>query len=161
MGDRKERARVELVGLDRSKGQYKRTIEKLGLEKLVVIREPIPIKDVAMWLDGADVLVLPSRFDGWGMTVSEAASMGKAIIATSSVGAAGHLVVEGVNGKIVRPNSVSHLGEAMAFFLDNYSEIQKYGIRSKAVFQDYSAQACARKLIRILDETRPTGDLLA
>ena len=46
----------------------------------------------------ADVFVLPSRYEAWGLVVNEAMCSGLPIIASDKVGAARDLVREGVNG---------------------------------------------------------------
>jgi glycosyltransferase involved in cell wall biosynthesis len=62
---------------------------------------------------GADVLVLPSLYDVWGLVVNEALARGLLIITTDQVGAADDLVEHGVNGVIVPAGSVSALADAM------------------------------------------------
>jgi glycosyltransferase involved in cell wall biosynthesis len=46
----------------------------------------------------ADVFVLPSRSEPWGMVLNEAAAAGLPLVATDGVGAAHDLVEDGVNG---------------------------------------------------------------
>jgi glycosyltransferase involved in cell wall biosynthesis len=60
----------------------------------------------------ADVLVLPSRFDGFGFVVVEALASGKPVIVSTAVGAA-DLVREGRNGWIFRSGDVTDLTRAM------------------------------------------------
>src|SRR5690606_34044460 len=54
--------------------------------------------DVNCVLVASDVFILPSREDGWGVVLNEAASLGKPLIASTMVGAAWHLLQEGENG---------------------------------------------------------------
>jgi glycosyltransferase involved in cell wall biosynthesis len=60
----------------------------------------------------ADVLVLPSDNEPWGIVVTEAAA-GLALVCTSVVGAAADLLEDGVNGRIVPPGSDSALADAL------------------------------------------------
>jgi glycosyltransferase involved in cell wall biosynthesis len=46
----------------------------------------------------ADVLVVPSRYDGWAVVVEEAMAEGTPVIASDAVGAAADLVVDGYSG---------------------------------------------------------------
>lgn len=49
------------------------------------------------WVKSADVVVIPSRYESWGMTVSEALCLGKAII-TSDLPVFKEQINDGVNG---------------------------------------------------------------
>jgi glycosyltransferase involved in cell wall biosynthesis len=61
----------------------------------------------------ADVLVLPSHYDVWGLVVNEAQAHGLPVIATDQVGAAADLIDPGVNGLVVRAGSSFALARAM------------------------------------------------
>lgn len=58
-------------------------------------------------------LVLPSRFEPWGVVVQEAAASGQPVICTSSCGAASRLVLDGYNGRVVAPDRPDELARAM------------------------------------------------
>ena len=66
---------------------------------------------IAQWLRRADVLVLPSLFDGWGAVLNEGASAGKALISTTECGAAWHLIRHGDNGFRVQAGSEKALAQ--------------------------------------------------
>jgi glycosyltransferase involved in cell wall biosynthesis len=58
-------------------------------------------------------LVLPSRFEPWGIALHEAAAAGLACICSSAVGAAETFVRNGVNGRVVKPRSPARLADAL------------------------------------------------
>jgi len=60
----------------------------------------------------ADIFVLPSRHDGWGVVVNQALGAGLPCIVTQSVGAS-EVIREGFNGLIVPPNDERVLADAM------------------------------------------------
>lgn len=62
----------------------------------------------------ADVFVLPSRFEPWGLVVNEAMASGLPVIATDRVGCVDDLVIEGKTGLVVPAESVQALADAMA-----------------------------------------------
>jgi glycosyltransferase involved in cell wall biosynthesis len=62
----------------------------------------------------SDVLVLPSRYEVWGLVINEALEHGLAVIATQAVGAVDDLVVDDVNGYVTRPEDADELYAAMA-----------------------------------------------
>ncbi len=64
-------------------------------------------------LGAASCLVLPSRFEQYGVVVHEATSMGLHVIASEAVGAADDFVRDGVNGRVVRTDDAAALADAM------------------------------------------------
>jgi glycosyltransferase involved in cell wall biosynthesis len=61
----------------------------------------------------SDVLVLPSRYEVWGLVINEALEHGLPVVATQAVGAVDDLVVDDLNGYITRTGDTDELGEAM------------------------------------------------
>jgi D-inositol-3-phosphate glycosyltransferase len=68
---------------------------------------------------GGDVFVLPSRSgEGFGLVALEAMASGLPVLATSSGGVV-DIVQDGVNGRLVPPNDVSALAEALIQLVDD------------------------------------------
>ena len=61
----------------------------------------------------ADVLCVPSRYDGWGLVVPEGLASGLAVIATDRMGAALEFVENGRNGWLIAAGDEDALFEAM------------------------------------------------
>lgn len=61
----------------------------------------------------AACLVLPSRFEPWGVVVHEAVAAGLGVICTTVCGASVHLVQDGYNGSLVEAGDAAGLGDAM------------------------------------------------
>ncbi len=66
----------------------------------------------------ADVVVMPSHYESFGMVALEAMAMGKPVIA-SEVGGLSDLVIDGVNGLAVPSRDPSSLADAIEKVLDN------------------------------------------
>lgn len=66
----------------------------------------------------ADVLIAPSRYDGWGLIVPEGLAAGLPVIATDQMGAALELIRPGTNGWIVPAGDLPALSQAMATAAD-------------------------------------------
>lgn len=62
----------------------------------------------------AELTVIPSRFEPWGVVVNEALAAGSPVIVTDQVGAAADLVVDGENGRIVPARDPASLAAALA-----------------------------------------------
>jgi glycosyltransferase involved in cell wall biosynthesis len=61
----------------------------------------------------ADVLVVPSLYEPWGLVVHEGLAYGLPVIVTDEVGAADDLIEHDVNGYVVAAGSAEELSEAM------------------------------------------------
>lgn len=61
----------------------------------------------------ADVLLAPSRYDGWAMVVPEGLAAGLPVISTTATGAACEFIRAGENGWLIRPGDCDALLAAM------------------------------------------------
>ena len=145
-------AGLALVGLDDSNGEYKKLAKLLHIDKQVFFRGVIPAKDIGKVLACAQVLVLPSRFDGWGMVINEAASAGKAIIATNTCGAAHHLIKCGENGFRIKPDNVTELADRMTLYVKQPVLAEIHGKTSRELFSAFSPEMNAVRLLKILSK---------
>lgn len=143
-------ARLRLVGYDESKGAYRRLADQLGIAHAVEFAGSVPANEVANSLKDCDVLVLSSRFDGWGMVVNEAASLGKALIATDRCGSAHHLIAHEINGFRVLHDSETALAEAMLRYCEEPDLARLHGGRSLSKFLDFTPTRNASRLRQCL-----------
>jgi glycosyltransferase involved in cell wall biosynthesis len=88
----------------------------------------------------ADVLVLPSDFEPWGLVINEAAAAGMAIVASDVVGAAAELVRDGVNGSSFARGQLSQLVQALLDVTDR-SRIDVMKVASPAVLREWRDRA--------------------
>jgi glycosyltransferase involved in cell wall biosynthesis len=61
----------------------------------------------------ADVLCVPSRYDGWGLVVPEGLAAGLPVISTTQTGAAKEFIKTGSNGWLIAPGDEAALYSAM------------------------------------------------
>ena len=80
----------------------------------------------------ADVLVLPSLYEPWGLVVHEALAHGLAVIVTDQVGAGDDLVDSGINGYVVPAGSPSALIEAMRA-VESWTEQQWERVATRSI----------------------------
>jgi glycosyltransferase involved in cell wall biosynthesis len=81
----------------------------------------------------ADVLVLPSSSEPWGLVVNEAMCFGLPIIASDQVGAAVDLIQEGVNGFTYPVGNISILADCLQKVLADEETCQAMGRQSHAI----------------------------
>jgi glycosyltransferase involved in cell wall biosynthesis len=144
-------ARLELAGTDRSGGAYAREAARLGMSHAVHFTGVVEATRVVEALRRCDVLVLPSRHDGWGVVLNEAASAGKAIIASDTCGAAHHLVSPGVNGIRFPNGDVAALARAMLEYCRDPQLAVRHGSESLRVFQEFTPERNALRFEEALD----------
>jgi glycosyltransferase involved in cell wall biosynthesis len=87
------------------------------------------------WYAAADLFVLPTLHDPWGLVVNEAMAFGLPIVTTEAAGCAE--LVQG-NGRIVPPNDVPALAAALHALLSNSGRRVTMGKRSRELIAPYT-----------------------
>jgi len=105
-------ARLQLVGRE---GELPRLLAELNPETRdrIVYAGFQPPSELPAYFGRADVFVLPSRHDGWGVVVNQAFGAGLPVICSDAVGAGHDLLEDGVNGLRVPIGDVTALAAAM------------------------------------------------
>ena len=88
------------------------------------------VADMPGFLASVDVVVLPSLFEGLGVSILEAMAAGKAVIA-SRVGGLPELVVDGATGVLVEPRDVAGLVRAIAKLGSDRALIRSMGQKGR------------------------------
>lgn len=104
--------RLSIIGDGPERKNLQILAEELGILDLVQWCGVLPQEDVRRHMSNASLLVLPSRYDGWGAVVNEALMAGTPVICTSSCGAS-DLITEHWRGTVVPPNSQKALSAAI------------------------------------------------
>ncbi len=101
-----------LIGGGDLEEAYRTQIEKLGLTD-VQIRGFLPKEQVFQYYKAADLFVLPTREDIWGLVINEAMACGLPVISTDRCIAACELIENERNGFVVKTESVGELTAAL------------------------------------------------
>jgi len=155
------RAHLELAGHDRSENRYARDAARLGIAHAVCFTGAVEAARVGEVLQRCDVLVLPSRHDGWGVVLNEAASLGKAMIASDACGGAYHLVVPNVNGFRFPSEDAAALASAMRAYCDDPRMSSRHGAESLRIYADFTPDRNAQRLEEALQSLQATVPLEA
>jgi len=105
--------KLAVVGGGPDRGVLERLARNLGIADRVDFAGVVDRNRMGTVYGGADVLVLPSRFDGWGAVLNEAMEHGLAIVASDAVGAAHTLVEKQVNGFVFPSEDVDALAACL------------------------------------------------
>lgn len=86
----------------------------------------------------ADLVVLPSFSETWGLAVNEAMCMGRPVIVSDHVGCAEDLVHPHRNGLIFQAGNVTSLAVCLREALSDRQRLRRWGMESRRIIGDYS-----------------------
>jgi len=132
-------------------GPEERTLRLLANEHHVLIKGFIDANQIAAHYAASDVLVIPSKFEQWGLAINEAMFFRLPVIATSIVGAVPDLVFHKKNGLVVEPRSPSELAGAMRYLYEHPEERRRMGEESRRIIEEWDGfNRSVQEFIRIL-----------
>jgi glycosyltransferase involved in cell wall biosynthesis len=143
-----------IVGNDTKDHAYRKLAERLKLDGRVLFRGAIPPDQLGSVLAASKVLILPSRYDGWGLTLNEGLMSGLALISTNMCGAADHLIVAGKNGFRCQAGSAQQLAQVMSIYIRNPGLAERHGSASKAMADIIDPGLTAEVMLSTLEAWR-------
>jgi len=111
---------------------------------------------LAALYDLADLLVLPSERESWGLVVNEAMNAGRAIVASDRIGSAVDLVKPGQNGAIFRCDDVEDFARALRDVIGDADRLAAMGRASRAIIDRWDFDADVAGLRPALAALLPT-----
>lgn len=123
--------KLDMVGDDDSEycKRLKERVSTWGLEEKVIFHGVVGLEDLGKVYSEADIFVLPSLYEPFGIVFAEAMSFGLPIIATN-VGGIPELVEDGENGLLVPPGDVDSLADAIDNLASDAELRERFGRRS-------------------------------
>lgn len=147
--------RVTIIGEGPERVILEHLAQKLGISKIV--RFAGAQKDTASFIADADVYVQPSRFEGWGIAVIEAAAAGKPIVMTD-VGCAGEVIFHEKNGIIVPVEDEKALADGIIRMFTDRDFANKLGMAARESVKDVPvASVLVQRSRASLEETKNMG----
>jgi glycosyltransferase involved in cell wall biosynthesis len=149
---RLERGRLLLVGREAELPALLAPLPATVRERIVYAGFQPP-EELPRYFAQADVFVLPSRSDGWGVVINQALGAGLPIVCSDAVGAGHDLVEDEINGAIVRAGDVDALAAALQRFLTTPELIARWGAASREKASAWTPAAGAAKWITAFQQT--------
>ncbi|MEK7469142.1 MAG: glycosyltransferase family 4 protein [Planctomycetota bacterium] len=110
---------------------------------------------IGRYYAAADVLVLPSLFDTWGLVVNEAMQFGLPVVVSDRVGCAPDLLVEGTTGYTFSSSDAASLAKRLNLLIEDPERIRSMGQHASRHVERYSASAAAAGIrLAVLDAFR-------
>jgi len=104
--------KVSIIGAGELRSKFEALTRKLSIEDRVSFLGAKRNKEIAEFLGTADLLILPSRYDGWGAVSNEALMCGVPVICSSQCGSK-DLLREPGRGEVFQVGSVTELRETL------------------------------------------------
>jgi len=124
------------------------------MQKLASVIERVEFVGFRDWHElpseyaAADVLCVPSRYDGWGLVVPEGLAAGLPVIATDRMGAALEFVRTGMNGWLIRAGDEEALLKAM-----REAAVNELPRAARESVSEHTLENGARRFARYAQET--------
>ena len=143
------------------KAKMKEIIARYGMKDRVHIIGYVPDKLMAPYYRQAEIFVLPSKFEPFGMTALEARACGTPVIA-SNLGGIRENFSSGKDGILVDPSKKEEFADAMVKLLKVKTLAKKIGETGRqTVVEKFSWEAIARRTLQFYKKYlgRQTGDI--
>jgi D-inositol-3-phosphate glycosyltransferase len=125
--------------------------DELGLQDLIAFLGARDQDALHFYFSAAELLVMPSHYESFGMVALEAMACGTPVIA-SDVGGLTTLVQDGKNGYRVKVNDAEAMARAIEKLMDNEALRRRMGHRASCYAEDYSWPKVVDKLIDVYHE---------
>jgi len=145
----KQKAFLLFVG----EGRLRPLLEKYVKEKKISNVVFVGFKnqrELAKYYLSADIFVLPSSYEPWGLVINEAMCFSLPVIATKETSAVDDLVFHGENGFIYKSGDVEKLAQYLDYLLSNPEIRKKMGRKSFQIISNWNYERCLEGLLSAL-----------
>jgi glycosyltransferase involved in cell wall biosynthesis len=105
---------------------------------------------IAKYFAASDALVMPSRFETWGLVVNEAMHHGLPCVVSSQVGCAPDLVHNGQTGFVYPSGDLAAMARSMQRLIDDQPAARVMGEQARCLVEGYTPGASARGVLESL-----------
>ena len=116
-----------------------KAVEHLGLKDRVLLLSDISDNEIYSAFKGAEVVVIPSIYEPFGIVALEAMYFGKPVVAFR-VGGLKEIIKDGINGVLVKERDIKGLSEAIARVLSDNRVRKKLGKNGKAIVKKFDSK---------------------
>jgi glycosyltransferase involved in cell wall biosynthesis len=142
-------AKLFIVGYGEQGISLQRHVKKLGISNSVHFLGKVSREKLYSLYQAAEVYVQPSLYEPFGITILEAMSMRKPVIATH-VGGIQEIIKNGIEGLLVEPRNSLQLANAiMRVFSDSALRRRLGSDARKRVERDFTWEAIAKKTLEL------------
>jgi GalNAc-alpha-(1->4)-GalNAc-alpha-(1->3)-diNAcBac-PP-undecaprenol alpha-1,4-N-acetyl-D-galactosaminyltransferase len=127
---------------------------ELGLEDRVFM--PGIVKNIDAHLRKADIFILPSRFEGFPVTLCEAMACGVPVIASNCLSGPREIIHDGIDGMLVKPENISALVTGLNQLISDPGKRQYFSHHAPKVLDRFGIEPVAAIWQRAIDQVFST-----
>lgn len=136
-GKTQQQGQLVIVGGGPLHGEYEAQIKRRQLKNVSVVGY-VPQEKLYDYYAAADVFVMPTKSDVWGLVVNEAMASGLPVISSDRCTAGNELIKQSVNGFTYNCCNVEELSERLAFMEQNTAEIYSMSVNALKSIENYT-----------------------
>lgn len=144
LSDNEVMLKIAGSGQKKNRDKIEQLINKFQLSSRVKLLGRISDKEKKEFLQRAACVVMPSRFEGWGIAAIEAAACGKAVIGTNIPGLQDS-IIPGKTGLLIEPNNPEALTDAMQTLLHDENMCISLGQNARSWAKSFTWDVIAEK----------------
>ncbi|MEM7756844.1 MAG: glycosyltransferase family 4 protein [Cyanobacteria bacterium P01_A01_bin.40] len=143
-----------IVGEGEQRPELEAFCQQLNLTNCVKWVGKVDYQDISNYFQAADVFILPTFEDTWGVVILEAMLFGKTILCSQGAGSS-ELVIDGQNGYVFDPQDKSVLARLMANLIDNSDLLPAMGQASREQIAQHTPEIAAKQLATVVQSMQP------
>jgi len=148
---------LHVIGNGEDEQLFKNLASELSLNERVVWVGQLPDDQVRTYMQSSDILVLPSRHDGWGAVVNEALMAGTPVICSSACGAS-DLIQYPWLGSVFKKSDIDDLQRLLLHWARQKVENGNDRLRIKEWSECIEGERVASYLLAILNSVYHGGE---
>lgn len=151
---------LQLVGAGEEEIRYRSWVAEKNLTRQITFEGTLSPHKVVGRISRADVLVLPSRWDGWGIVVNEAFMASVPVIVSDMCGAS-DVVKNGINGFVFSSENIQELTRKLDGLTSNSQLRLRMKTRASKTGLMLEAETAAQYLLAVINGRWNQDDLTA
>lgn len=147
-------SRLTIVGDGIEKSRLESLVRDLKIQDFVTFQGRVENEELPKYLRKADVFVLPSKFEGFGIVVIEAMASGLPVVVTK-VGGLSEIIEDGENGFLIDPEDSKQIADSIEIVLTNQEMRDKMGENNRQKAMSYDSKKIAARIFSIYETIVP------
>lgn len=140
----------ELSSADFRMNALRQLVVELGLENVIHFAGSKGQEELVQYYSVADVLVLPSLYESFGMVALEAMACGKPVVVTTACGVS-TIIENGKDGIVIPPHDIGALADKLMLLLNTHQLKDLIGKAARTKAMNYQWQGIAQQLLQVFD----------
>lgn len=139
---------LEIYGQGSEENNLKTLIKDLGIKNVSLCGRT---NDIKSKFAESSIFALSSRFEGFGLVIVEAESMGLPIVSFDCPMGPSEIVDDGENGYLVSPNDIDAFAEKLSLLMENEEIRDRFGRESLNVAKRFRKEVIFPKWIELIE----------